>query len=197
MSISEQQKFGLLLTLFIGGVVFILIVYFHFMIGRGIINSYERKVASMNGEMPTLRQKLRQIDEMLSQKGEIEKQAEAIRKVTRRLPSSADAPGFLDALVNSLATTGIIQQEVKTEATTDRSLYTEIPYKIKAQGHFHAFGQFLTLIEQSPDRFMRVKNMKVSNNLARPSIHPIEMDITTFMFTSSPREGANDQNAGQ
>jgi hypothetical protein len=29
---------------------------------------------------------------------------------------------------------------------------------------------------------MRVRRLKISNNPKRPSMHPIEMEITTFMF---------------
>ena len=182
LNLNEQQKMGLLITLFVGVVGLILIGYFHLMIGRGMINSYERRTDNMKKELGDLQAQLNQINKTINQKAEVEKQAEAIRKITRRLPSSPDAPGFLNALVAILGTTGIVQEEVKPDATTQLSLYTEIPYTIKAQGHYHAFGQFLTLLEQNPDRFMRIKNLKLSNSLERPSIHPIEMNIATFMF---------------
>ncbi len=155
------------------------------MVGRGIINRYERQIEDAKEEKVDLEKELAQIKDLLSPKGEIEKQAEMIRKVTRRLPSSSDAPGFLNTLMLSLRTTGIIQEEVKPETTSDESrLYTEIPYKVKALGHYHAFGQFLTLIEQNPERFMRVKNMTISNSELRPSIHPFDIEIETFIFNN-------------
>ena len=43
----------------------------------------------------------------------------------------------------------------------------------------------LALRPQSPDRFMRVKSFTVENNLTRPSIHPIKLDIATFMFNNN------------
>ena len=64
------------------------------------------------------------------------------------------------------------------------SLYTEIPYVILAHGRYHAVGQFLTLVEQNPQRFMRVKYLKIKNDLLRPSIHTIQMVVETFMFNS-------------
>lgn len=179
---NEQQKVSVLITAFAGFVGLVLIAYFYFMIGRGSINGYEQQTVAKQKELVDLKQKLAQINNTIAQKAEDEKQARLVAEVTRRLPSSPDAPGFLNALVTILGTTGIIQEEVKPDQTTDRSLYTEIPYRIKAYGHYHAFGQFLTLIEQNPDRFMRVKNLKISNYLDRPSIHPVEMEITTFTF---------------
>jgi len=182
MHLTEKQRTGLILTLFIGIVGLIVVVYFHFMIGRGMINNYARQTEDARKEISDLRMQLKSIEELMLQKEEIEAQAEMIRRVTRRLPSSPDAPGFLGALVTSLGTTGIFQEEVRPDRTIPRVLYTEIPYRVKAHGYYHAFGQFLTLIEQNPDRFMRIKKLKLSNNPDRPSVHPIDMEIATFMF---------------
>jgi len=182
IALNDPKKTGVMITLFTGCIGLILIGYFHFIIGRGLINGYSVQRVNTQKELKDLKIQLAQINITLKQKDELEKEAETIKKITRRLPSTVDAPGFLTELVSILSTTGIIQQEVKPDQNTDRSLYTEIPYTIKANGHYHAFGQFLTLIEQNPSRFMRVKNMKISNSLERPSIHPIEMEIATFMF---------------
>ena len=182
LNLNEKQKMGLVLTAFIGVVGLVLIGYFHLMIGRGIITNYQGQTDNLRKELKDLDVQLAQINKTINSQSEVEKQAETIRKITRRLPSGPDAPGFLNAMVSILGTTGIVQEEVKPDATTRLSLYTEIPYTIKAQGHYHAFGQFLTLMEQNPDRFMRIKNLKISNNIDRPSIHPIEMNVATFMF---------------
>jgi len=47
-------------------------------------------------------------------------------------------------------------------------------------------GIILTLLEQNTDRFMRVKSFKITDNLQRPSVHPIDMQISTFMFNTQP-----------
>lgn len=182
MLLNDKQKTALIFTVFAGFVCLLVVAYFYFMFGRATIKSYELKALSARKELTECKAELTRINELLNQEEELDRQAETIRKVTRRLPSSPDAPGFLTAMLTILGTTGIIQEEVKPDKTYDRSLYTEIPYQIKAHGHFHAFGQFLTLIEQNPDRFMRVKRLKISNNKGRPSVHPIEMEIATFMF---------------
>lgn len=182
LNLNEQQKFGLLITAFVGVVCLILIGYFHLMIGRGMIADYERHADNLQVEVRKLETQLHDINATINEKGEVLKQRETIEKITRRLPSTTDAPGFLNALITILATTGVLQEEVKPDATNAMSLYTEIPYSIKAQGHYHAFGQFLTLLEQNPDRFMRLKSLKITNSLERPSVHPIEVNIATFMF---------------
>ncbi|MCL5270631.1 MAG: type 4a pilus biogenesis protein PilO, partial [bacterium] len=182
MAIGEQQKTSLILTLFIGGVCLALIGYFHFMIGRGMIKDAETRKSTEKAKLDDLKKQLAEINALMNQADAMKEQAEVIEKTTRRLPASPDAPGFMKELVNVLGTTGIIQEEVKPELPISRPLYTEIPYSVKSHGHYHAFGQFMTLIEQNPDRFMRVRNFAISNNMERPSIHDIDMEITTFMF---------------
>ena len=125
-----------------------------------------------------------EIQELMAQRDELDRQRELIQTVVARLPSSPDAPGFLMALVSILRTTHIIQEIVKPERPQNREQYTEIPYIVEAHGRYHALGQFLTLIEQNPQRFMRLKNLNIENNLDRPSIHPIKMEIPTFMFNN-------------
>ena len=170
MNLSDGQKSSLLLTVFLGVVGLIVVGYFHFMFGRGMVSSYERRRQDTEQKVEVLEQDLAQVRELVGQ------------RVTRRLPSSPDAPGFLNALLTTLSTTGIIQEEVKPAGASERALYTEIPYTVNAHGRYHSIGQFLTLIEQNPERFMRVRNMTIKNNVKRPSVHPIEMDITTFKF---------------
>lgn len=181
-NLTESQKSKLLMTLFVGVVGLVLIGFFHFMYGLGLVAQDDRMRADTEKKLIALKEDLRQVNELVSQKQELDRQKEMIKKVTQRLPSSPDAPGFLNALLMTLSTTGIVQEEVKPVEKELRAAYTEIPYTIQAHGRYHAIGQFLTLIEQNPDRFMRVKSLRISNDADRPSIHPIKMDVTTFMF---------------
>lgn len=207
--LTEQQKTGLLLTLFMGAVCLVVIAYFHFMLGRGMIKNYDQRTEQMSQDLAKQEGKLREIDRLLAQKEELDKRSEAIRKVKSRLPSQVEAPGFLDALRGTLRMTGIIHEDILSEKAersrldstlskfknerlkklfenrTSCSLYTEIPYVILAHGRYHAVGQFLTLVEQNPQRFMRVKYLKIKNDLVRPSIHTIQMVVETFMFKSA------------
>lgn len=184
MAFTEQQKSKLLIVGFLAAVMLVIVLYFHFIIGRGQIKDYRRRSARVEQEIIEAKQDLTDIRAIMSEEGLMEEQREMISKLVKRLPSSPDAPGFLMAMVNILRTTGIIQEMVKPERPKDRSQYTEIPYSIKAHGRYHELGQFLTLLEQNPQRFMRVKSFVVENNMDRPSVHPIEMEIATFTFNN-------------
>ncbi len=82
----------------------------------------------------------------------------------------------------TLRSSGIVTSKVAPEKLSIYSGYTEIPYTVKAQGRYHEFGQLLNLLEENPDRFMRVKSLTISNNPRQPSHHPIDVGIATFMF---------------
>jgi Tfp pilus assembly protein PilO len=110
-----------------------------------------------------------------------EKQA-LLDKLAKKLPNSVDAPGFFQAMVKILAITRIEMTDLTPETPSQRTVYTEIPYKITGRGRYHDFGQFLNLIEENPERFMRVKTLTVENQDDRPSIHNISVRIGTFMF---------------
>lgn len=179
---NDTQKSALLITVFAGCVCLVMIGFFYFMLGRAQIAKYENLEQRYQRELSEKKGELNRIQTQLAMKDELDRQAEMIEKFTRRLPSSPDAPGFLNALVMILGTTGIVQEEVKPAGTVKQTLYTEIPYTVKAYGHYHALGQFLSLIEQNADRFMRVKHITIKNNPDRPSMHPVEMEIATFMF---------------
>jgi Tfp pilus assembly protein PilO len=186
MKFTESQKSKMLIIGFLGAVVMVVTLYFHFIIGRGIVRDAKVESTQLNTEIADARQELKEIRELMAQEGAMEEQRAMIQEVVKRLPNSPDAPGFLMALVSILRTTHIIQEVVRPDRPQNRRQYTEIPYSVTAHGRYHELGQFLTLIEQNPRRFMRVKGFKVENNLERPSIHPISMEIATFMFNDTP-----------
>lgn len=182
MKFTEQQKSQLLMIGFVAAVLMVVVLYFHFVIGRSQVNQFTKQSASLEQEIRETETELAEIRALLAQEDEMEQQRAKIAKVVKRLPSNPDAPGFLMALVSILRTTGIIQEMVKPERPASRTQYTEIPYSINAFGRYHEFGQFLTLIEQNPDRFMRVKGFTLTNNENRPSMHPVDLEVATFMF---------------
>lgn len=182
MNFSEQQKSQLMLIAVFGVILLCIVGYYHFFVGRPKIQNLNRQASSVQSDIEQKTTELEEIRTLLAQRDRLEKRRRVINKVVRRLPSRPDAPGFLVALVSILRQTGIIQRYVTPEQTANRSQYTEIPYEVGAFGRYHELGQFLTLVEQNPQRFMRVKDLQISNNLNRPSIHPITLQISTFMF---------------
>jgi Tfp pilus assembly protein PilO len=182
MHFSEKQKSQMMIIGFMGLAVIAVLAWYHLMFARPKVEELGRQSATVQRQIDQKNGELKEIQTLLAQRERLEERRRMIARVMRRLPSTPDAPGFLVSLVEVLRQTGIIQRLVKPEATRNRADYTEIPYAVSAFGRYHELGQFLTLVEQNPDRFMRLRQMRVTNTIARPSIHPVELEITTFMF---------------
>lgn len=182
MLFTEKQKSQLLIIGFVGAVMMVICIYFHFMIVRARVSDYTGQSKKLEKLIAETTLQVNEIRELMDNQEELEEQRETIQQIVRRLPSTPQAPGFLMELGSVLRKTGIFHEMVKPEKPTSNSQYTELPYNIEAHGRYHEIGQLLTLIEQNPQRFMRVKNFTIENNFERPSVHPISLEIATFML---------------
>lgn len=105
-----------------------------------------------------------------------------VENARRRLPSSIEEVDFFDIIRESARRTGTSFSEISPVDIRNQQGYREIPYDIVGSSRYHEFGQFLNLIECHPDRFLRVNSFSVTNNNKRPSLHPVELQISTFIF---------------
>ncbi len=171
-----KAGFVLAILLFAGA------LYYYFFFVKADIEKKEKQIAQLNGEIKKLDQQLRDIEAQLGNPEELKLKKEFLEKIAAKLPDSPDAPGFFEALRDILSATNIEYTELVPEKHNSYSIYTEIPYKIKCKARYHDFGHFLNLIEENPKRFMRVKTFTIENQDNRPSIHPVTIDVATFMF---------------
>jgi Tfp pilus assembly protein PilO len=198
MELNEQQKRMLLIVVFVGFIGLVTTAYLWYIWGSGIVKTSRQKVETAATETASIEAELTKINEFQALTQSEYSVIEAkLERMTRRLPPSPEAPGFLKALSNILRETGIDTKDLAPQAVEAFGGYTEIPYQISARGRFHEIGQFLNLLEQNPDRFMRVKEMTVKNSEDRPSLHPVDVKIATFMFADKSAEVADAQPAGQ
>lgn len=183
---NEKQKTTVLVIAFIGFFGLLVGGYYSLIMSKAKVKAHDSQLGKLSDQNRVAKEKLESLKAIIANKEQVEANRAKIAAITKRLPNSPDAPGFVNALVTVLRRTGIIQQSVRPSGSQNRTQYTEIPYSILAFGRYHEIGQFLTMIEQNKDRFMRVKSIKVSNNLKRPSIHPMNIQIATFMFNNPP-----------
>jgi len=182
MVITNREKLWLQVSVFVTVVVIAAFIYVYLIWIRQDQKDQVALRESVNTEILELEEELVEIDRMIANKDEIEKKREVLKIAQKRLPSDPDAPGFLRALVDILQATRIVNQIVKPSKVNAYVLYTEIPWLVECSGRYFEFGPFLALVEQNVDRFMRVKSFTINNDYDRPSIHPIELTIATFMF---------------
>lgn len=178
---KKALQIGVFLAVLLGG----LCGYYYFFFVKKEMEANAKRVEKLDGDIKELKSTYARMQGMLSRKDEIEAESRKILEVKRRLPDTEDAPGFLSALVNILRITNVVNERVAPEKTQRRNLYTEIPYTIECSSRYHDFGEFLTLVEQNPERFMRVKSFTIANDDTRPSFHPISVSLATFKFNKS------------
>jgi Tfp pilus assembly protein PilO len=119
---------------------------------------------------------------MIANRAKLEARVKLLDKVISKLPTNTDPSGFFQALEGILTITRMEYQSITNEKPRSADVYTELPYSIVSRARYHDFGQFLNLIEENPNRLMRVKKFVVENDDNRPSIHPVSVQVATFMF---------------
>jgi len=141
------------------------------------ISTAETEITNLESERALMRS-------FLGNEAEHRDLMQRVEDARRRLPSDPQAFQFLEILRDTLSNTNVNFSFLSQENSIRRSMYEEIPYRVRGAARYHEFGQFINIIECHPERFMRVSTFSLSNDTRRPSIHPIEVGISTFMFRS-------------
>ena len=177
---KDVVKAGIILAV----VLFAAVGYYYFYLVADQIKKDNIAIERVNEDIKKLENEQREIARAFDNLEELKKKAEYLKRIERKLPDRPDAPGFFQALTRILEVTRVTYSELTPLQQVVRTVYTEIPSRVKCRARYHDFGQFLNLIEENPDRFMRVKTFTIDNDDLRPSLHPIEVEIGTFMFNS-------------
>jgi Tfp pilus assembly protein PilO len=181
-NLTPQQK-----DLVKGGIVLAVLIfagalYYDYFFVQPDIQRKQKRQEQLRGEIKALEQEIRDLQAQLASPEELKAKEEFLKKIAAKLPDSADAPGFFDALRQILQVTNVEYTELEPLKEISRSVYVEIPYRIKCKARYHDLGHFINLIEENPKRFMRIKTFTIENQDDRPSIHPVEIELATFMF---------------
>ena len=177
---KDVVKAGILLAV----VLFAAVAYYYYFLVTDQVRGDKIRIEGIAGDIKKLEAEQRDIASAFDNLEQLKKKAEYLKRIERKLPDRPDAPGFFQALTRILEVTRVTYSELTPLQQVVRTVYTEIPYRVKCRARYHDFGQFLNLIEENPDRFMRVKTFTIDNDDLRPSLHPIEVEIGTFMFNS-------------
>lgn len=181
-ALTPQQKDIIKAGVVLAVLIFLGGFYYYGFFVKDEIARKTKQTQQLQAEIKNLEQQYRDIQAQLGNPEELKAKREFLEKIAAKLPDKPDAPGFFQALVDILRVTNIEYTELEPQKEIPRSIYSEIPYKIKCKARYHDFGHFLNLIEENPKRFMRVKTFTIENQDNRPSIHPVTIEVATFMF---------------
>lgn len=184
MPMQEQDKKTLQIGLFLAAVVLVGGVYCHFMIFSNTKTRTMNDIETVNSQIREQSAMREDLIALGNRREEIEALAEKIQLASLRLPDTRNAQEFYSDLVRVLHTTGVDYHSVRPLPDSPHQLFTELPYTLTANAAFHEFGQFLNLLEENPNRFMRVSHIDISNDRDRPTVHPVNLEVKTFMLHS-------------
>ncbi|MBX3730155.1 MAG: type 4a pilus biogenesis protein PilO [Candidatus Sumerlaeia bacterium] len=182
MHFTEKQKQVLTVGLLLCGVLLIFTLYFQFMFFKEAVEEARKAQTAASAEITKLNGDIKRMQDFIRNDEELKRLQARVEVAKRRLPSDPQAIQFLEVLRDSLQKTNVSFTRIEKLATVNRRLYEEIPYRVRGAARYHEFGQFINLIECHPERFMRVSEFTLDNNDARPTIHPMNIRISTFMF---------------
>jgi len=185
MALTEREKNVLSVGLILAGLCIAVFIYVHWALFSPQIRRNEATIKKTEETTRALEKELAGMKAFLQNRKEVEAMRNQLAVAARKLPSEPESLEFLKELRASLERTGMKQTRVAPKPFVPRALYTEIPYEVQGSARYHEFGQFLNLIECNPRRFMRVNSFDIKNSGTRPTIHPVTVGISTFMFNKS------------
>ncbi|MBN1867892.1 type 4a pilus biogenesis protein PilO [Candidatus Sumerlaeota bacterium] len=181
-NLTQEQKKALIVIAGVGAVVLGILFYLWIALWKPAMASNEKFAEDSRKKIAELDRKLGDIRRIRALQDQTDQLKAKLDRVSKRLPSSPETSGFYTALSEILKSSGVLTRRLKADNRVYSSRYVEIPYTIEASGQYHEIGSFLNLVEENPERFMRVKKILIQNNPGSPSRHPATLTIATFMF---------------
>ena len=182
-NLTPSEKDAVKASIFLAVILAAMIAYYDFYILAEDIKRNTTQVEELKNQITERKERLYEMKQMVSNRVEVEQKQQILERIVKRLPKNEDDLGFYNAFGPVCQATHFEYTELSKMPPTTRTSYTEIPYRIIGKSRFHDFGQFLNMIEENPDRLMRVKGFTIDNQTQRPSIHPVTVEIASFTFS--------------
>ena len=149
------------------------------------VTSKTKELNKLLDENKKLQNEIREANLIIAQEDQIPALKDKIEKIQKRLPDNPDARGFYLALVDILEATGVKYNVVLPSKRRVQTIYTEIPYDLELICGYHELGEFISLIEENPDRIMRLNTLSVEQLKGRPTTHKVNLQVSTFMLNKT------------
>lgn len=182
MTISQKNKQTLLVGCLVGGALLLILAYYMVFFAWDQMDSVRTETNKVLAENRANRAQLDEYRSYLQDEETRRRVEEQFERIAARLPSGQDSVDVFDILRGYFEGTDVQFTNLESGAQNKRGRFTEYPFRVRGNARYHEFGQLVNLIECDPKRLMRVNEMKLENNNNRPSVHPMELSISTFTF---------------
>jgi Tfp pilus assembly protein PilO len=174
---NEKQRQYLISSIILGALAVALAAYYWMGLAGPDIEQTNTRIAKVEGELRELQAKLSEYNRFLAQKDEIERAVEAIALATER-----NEQQLVVAMRDFIAKTGVDMSSLTPMKSNDYTEWREFPYELGGVTRYMDYVQFLSLVEQNADFFMRVKEFTIKNDEDQPTVHPFNLTISSFTW---------------
>jgi len=186
-ALTPQQKDAVKAGAILAVVLFVGAYAFYAYYIQPEVTRLEEQTGKLKAEITKLDARLKEMDAAAANIEALRAKQELLRQVAAKLPSTPAPDEFYRALEEILNITRVDYTQLEGVSVVERETYSEIPYKLTGKGRYHDFGQFMNMVEENPKRLMRIRTFTVENDDSRPSIHPVTIELATFMFKGKAR----------
>lgn len=180
---SETDRKVLQVILVVGVVAVLGLFYYVWATANPEKKRLDAAIAEHTTETKAKETELSNLKNWQEQADEISAIVRNLEQKIQRLPKTRGPREFFRILRQCVRITNLSDIKVGRLKRVPMGAYEEIPYMITCRARYHDLGQFLALIEQHREQIMRIKTLDISNDLKRPSRHPITLSVATFVFT--------------
>lgn len=186
MALNEKNKQTLLAGGILGVAILVIIIYFGLTMVRPQVDKQKADIAKLETDIKKNRAELNRLKNFINDEGSRGEVIATFERISSRLPPQQDPFEVFELLRDYFEGTDVVFTYLEPGRQTSRGRYFEYPFIIRGSARYHEFGQLVNLIECNPSRLMHVNSFRLTNNDRRPSIHPMELGISTFTFQQKP-----------
>jgi Tfp pilus assembly protein PilO len=180
---NESDKKILQIVLVVGVVAGLGLFYYYWAMAKYQIKSLDDEITTLAEQKKKKSAELRELKQWAEREDEITQIVAQLEEKVQRLPKTPEARRFFSILRDCIRITNLSANKIARLKPEPMGAYSEIPYQISGSARYHDLGQFLMLVEQHREQIMRVKTLDVRNDMKRPSRHPLNLKVATFVFT--------------
>lgn len=186
MRLSESNRQVIVATLILTGLCLVGLWYFQFIAGNAQIEGRGKEVEELKGDLQAVNTRINRANQLMANKDALLAMEGKISRIIHRLPTTPEASQFHQILVDIISLTDIVPLKVTEGKHLEREFYIEIPYTVECLARYDDLGEFFNMIEEHPERLMRITGFNVVNDSQhtknRPSLHYSTIQVTTYSY---------------
>lgn len=147
------------------------------------------RLAAVRSEMAKGLPAARRLPEFQAQVADLEQRLDSLNAA---LPEQKDVADILRRVQELATRSNLTIQRFTPQAPKPQALYTELPYKLQADGTYHGLGAFLDTVA----RFHRILSVSEISIKAKPQQQPNASIVAECIATTFVLQGANQATPG-